>query len=127
LPFAQLTNIAQVSRWAWRCQWSQRKPPESVGRGVAFLARILRIVLWLVIATWLGRKLLGWLFNPGTKREVSPASPLASKPLYRDPWCGTHVSSEISFPLEQGAQLFHFCSAECRERYRASQRRAAGG
>ena len=91
---------------------------------MAFLARIVRLLLWLVVAVWLGRKLVS-LLSSGERREVPPASPLAPKPLYRDPWCGTHVSPEISYSLEQGGQILHFCSAECRERYQASLRPAA--
>ncbi len=115
-----------MARLAWRGGPSLRKPPESVQSGVAFLARIIRFLLLLLVAVWLGRKLVS-LLSPRERREVRPASPPLPKPLYRDPWCGTHVSPEISYPLEQGGQVLHFCSAECRERYRASLRRAASG
>jgi YHS domain-containing protein len=94
---------------------------------VAFLARIIRFLMWLVVlswATWLLRRLFTAL-SSRPRREVSPAPPMP-KPLYRDPWCGTHVSGEISYTLEQAGQVLHFCSAECRDRYRASLRRAAG-
>jgi YHS domain-containing protein len=97
-----------------------------VQSSVAFLARILRFLFWVVVAVWLGRKLVR-LFAPAEPRGVRPASPLVSKPLYRDPWCGTHVSAEIAHRLEQGGQVLYFCSAECRERYQASERRAASG
>jgi YHS domain-containing protein len=98
-----------------------------VQSGVAFLARIVQLLFWLVVATWLVRKLLGALFRTAAPKQVDRASPLVPKPLYRDPWCGTYVSAEISHTLEQAGQRLHFCSAECRELYRASQRRAAGG
>ena len=114
-----------MARPAWRGGPSPWKPPESVQSGVAFLAWIVRLLLWLVVATWLGRKLFA-LLGASKRKEIYPA-PLVPKPLYRDPWCGTHVSAEISYPLEQGGQVLHFCSAECRERYQASQRRAASG
>lgn len=93
---------------------------------VAFLARILRILLWLVVATWVGRRLVSLFTSRASKKEPSPA-PLAPKPLYRDPWCGVHVAAEIAYPLEEAGQTLHFCSTECREHYRASQRRAASG
>ena len=115
-----------MARPAWRGGPSQRKPPESVQSGVAFLGRILRLLLWLLVAFWLGRKLFGLLSSLRSKRE-GLASPPAPKQLYRDPWCGTHVSAEISHSMEQAGQILHFCSAECRDRYRASQRRAASG
>ncbi len=113
---------------AWRGGPGQRKPPERVHSGVAFLARIVRFLLWLIFlswATWLARKLFVALWKAPARRVSYPAPP-ASKPLYRDPWCGTHVSAEISYTLEQAGQVLHFCSAECRDRYRASQQRAAG-
>lgn len=94
---------------------------------MAFLARIVRFLLWLVVATWLVRTLVGALFATFAPKKVPPVSPPAPKPLFRDPWCGTHVSAEISHTLEEAGQVLHFCSAECRERYRTSQRRAASG
>jgi len=37
------------------------------------------------------------------------------------------VSPEISFTLEQAGQVHHFCSDECRERFKSSLPRAASG
>ncbi len=85
------------------------------------------MVFWVLLVTWLGRKLFSTLGPAQAPREKYPNSPLVPKPLYRDPWCGTHVSPEISYSLEQAGQALHFCSAECRERYLESQRRAANG
>jgi len=50
--------------------------------------------------------------------------PPKPKPLVRDPVCGTFVATEISYPLELDGESLHFCSAECRDRYRAAQPRA---
>ncbi|MBZ5697227.1 MAG: hypothetical protein LAN18_01625 [Acidobacteriia bacterium] len=75
---------------------------------------------------WLVRKLLAMLL--GNTAPVSVPRQDASRPaipLHRDPWCGTYVSPEISFPLEQAGQVLHFCSAECRTRYQQSSQRAA--
>jgi YHS domain-containing protein len=88
---------------------------------VAILARIIQFVLWLILATWLGRKLLGWLFGkPDQTPHTVPAR--EARKLHRDPWCGTFVSPEISFSLEHAGQVHHFCSKDCRERYRVAQR-----
>jgi len=54
-----------------------------------------------------------------------PQGTRSAIPLHRDPWCGTYISPEISFPLEQAGQVLHFCSAECRARYQRSSQRAA--
>jgi YHS domain-containing protein len=121
LHFAQVTSRTNGAGLARRVE-----PPESAEGGVAFLARIVQILLWLVIATWLARRLVN-LFASRAPKAVHPPGPPAPKQLHRDPWCGTHVSAEISHPLEQAGQTVHFCSAECRERYRASQQRAASG
>jgi YHS domain-containing protein len=75
---------------------------------------------------WLVRKLLAALLGNAAPvsapREDASGSPI---PLHRDPCCGTYVSAEISFPLEQSGQVLHFCSAECRTQYSRSSRRAA--
>jgi YHS domain-containing protein len=111
--------VAGQSGAAGRARSRQKEPRD----GVRFLARIIQFILWLILATWLGRKLLGWLFGTaGQDARVSPAR--APQKLYRDPYCGTFVSPEISFSLEHAGQLHHFCCAECRERYRQSLRHA---
>ena len=75
---------------------------------------------------WLMRKLLARaLGNSGPAPMPHPQETCSAIALHRDPWCGTYVSSEISFPLEQAGQVLHFCSAECRARYQGSSRRAA--
>ncbi len=98
---------------------------------MAFLARIIRMLLWLGFFAW-AMSLLRRIFHTlaarrKAPREAYPASPLVPRPLHRDPWCGTHVSGEISYSLEQAGQTLHFCSAKCREHYRASQLHAASG
>jgi YHS domain-containing protein len=35
----------------------------------------------------------------------------------RDPVCGMFVSTELSHRLNRGAEILHFCSRECLERY----------
>jgi hypothetical protein len=74
----------------------------------------------------LARKLLaGSVRTPGPAQGRQPQEPHSAVPLHRDPWCGTYVSPEISFPLEQAGQVLHFCSADCRARYRGTSKSAA--
>jgi YHS domain-containing protein len=97
---------------------------------VAFLARIVRFLLWLVFFAWIAwlvRRLAGAVAGRANSRASRSSAPPASKKLYRDPACGTHVAAEVSYKLEESGQILHFCSAECRERYRGLQRRAASG
>jgi len=63
--------------------------------------------------------------NFGSRIQPHPDIVRPAIALHRDPWCGTHVSPEISFPLQQAGQVMHFCSAECRTRYQQSSQRAA--
>jgi YHS domain-containing protein len=77
---------------------------------------------------WLMRKLVTRILGNSGQSSPSAAYPRVTRnaiPLYRDPWCGTYVSPEVSFPWEQAGQKLHFCSAACRARYQASSRRAA--
>jgi YHS domain-containing protein len=97
---------------------------------VAFLARIVRFLLWLVFFAWIAwlvRRLAGAVVGRGNPRASRSSAPPAPKKLFRDPSCGTHVAAEVSYKLEESGQVLHFCSAECRERYRGLQRRAASG
>ena len=106
-----------------RGRLGHNKPLESVGR-VNLLERIDR---------WTGRG-MAWLVRKLVAMLARNAAPVTAQhqdasrsaiPLHRDPWCGTYVSPEISFPLEQAGQVLHFCSVECRTRYRQSSQRAA--
>lgn len=119
-----------MARPAWRGGLSQFSLREGAQLSVAFLARIIRYIFWLVFFVWIAwlvRRLVRAAAGKSGARAERPGAPAAPRHLFRDPWCGTHVSPEISHTLEESGQVLHFCSAECRERYRTSQRRAAGG
>jgi len=92
---------------------------------LAILARLIRFIFWVVLATWLGRKLLGWLFGAAGEQGVRRVAPQSPRLLHRDPVCGTHVSPEISLKVEDHGQIHHFCSAQCRERFLMASRPAA--
>ena len=90
-----------------------------------FLGRVIRFLFWFFLVTWLGRKLLGWIFQP---REQPRRQPVSAEPLrlVRDPICGMHISSRVGFTLQQAGQEIHFCSMECREQFLNSRSQAAG-
>ena len=61
------------------------------------------------------------------RRDVSRQTPPPSQPdvvaggeLKKDPVCGTYVSTGASVTRTVNGQLLHFCSKECRDKYRAA-------
>lgn len=99
------------------------EPLEGVGR-VSLGDRIDRLINRGLV--WLVRKVFALAFGKSRPASASrDESARAAIPLHRDPICGTYVSPEVSFPLEQEGKVLHFCSAECRSRYQGSRRRAA--
>ena len=40
--------------------------------------------------------------------------------LKKDPVCGTYVSQNAAVTKKFGGELVHFCSVECRDKYRAT-------
>src|SRR5215467_10040635 len=92
-----------------------------------FLDRLLEFALLVGLVVWVARRIGEWRsrLRPGQAPKSRAATPAEPRPLYRDPWCGTYVSAEISRKLQQNNQTLHFCSDDCLARYVASQRRAA--
>ena len=48
-----------------------------------------------------------------------PAVPMGGE-LKRDPVCGTYVSTGASVTRSVNGQVLHFCSQECRDKYRVA-------
>jgi tetratricopeptide (TPR) repeat protein len=61
----------------------------------------------------------------GTPRDVAP--PSRGVAMVRDPVCGTFVLPDRAVTLAAGGQRLYFCSAACRDAYRASGRTAGSG
>jgi YHS domain-containing protein len=63
----------------------------------------------------------GGATRPG--RPVPPPSTpdvLVGGELKQDPVCGTYVSTSASVTRKVDGQVLHFCSKECRDKYRAA-------
>jgi len=92
------------------------------------LSRFIRFILWAIllggIVSLLRRRARSSARRASDARTSPPAKPAPR--LRRDPFCGTYISPEISFPASHAGQVLHFCSAECRDRYLRSERQAAG-
>ena len=86
---------------------------------VKSLSLIVRAIVWGILLSWLLRMLQRWISSAARRQTSESCRPTDSAPvvLRRDPCCGTYVSAEIAFSVEQAGQIEHFCSAECRDRY----------
>jgi YHS domain-containing protein len=89
---------------------------------MVFLARILRFLFWLLIVSWsvsILRRIVGRMGQGAdpAKPAVGVPNEAVSQKLVRDPICGMHVAEGLSLPLREGAEILHFCSVECRDKY----------
>ena len=85
-----------------------------------FFRVLVPLLLILVI-----REILRSLFGGGSRVVANPMRPAPPKvstggELKKDPVCGTYVSADISPKKTVGGQTFYFCSAACRDKYRAA-------
>ena len=85
---------------------------------------IVDILLPLLVFAFL-RSIFRSIFQTG--RDVLRQTPPPSRPdvvaggeLKKDPVCGTYVSAGASVTHTVNGQLLHFCSKECRDKYRAA-------
>ena len=53
-------------------------------------------------------------------RPAAPRRPVMTTggELKRDPVCGTFISAATAVQKKVGAEVYYFCSAECREKFR---------
>lgn len=52
----------------------------------------------------------------GNRDTNLPAEPSSQK-LVRDPVCGMHIAPGLALSVNDGIEMVHFCSPECRDRY----------
>ena len=84
---------------------------------------MLRIALLVVLFIFLARAF--WRLIDGVLEGVNRDSRTPARPgrggmqMVRDPVCGTFVLQERALTLSDGRQAVFFCSAACRDKYRA--------
>ena len=82
---------------------------------------MLRLLLMLVLIVLLARGF--WRMVDGIVEGLtgrgSSGVPGRSVQMVRDPVCGTFVLPERALTLGDGRQRIFFCSATCRDKYRA--------
>jgi YHS domain-containing protein len=82
---------------------------------------MLRLLLLLVLIVLLARGF--WRMVDGVVEGLtgrgSTGVPGCGVQMVRDPVCGTFVLPERALTLSDGRQRIFFCSATCRDKYRA--------
>jgi YHS domain-containing protein len=99
------------------------------------LARLIRLVFWLVIVSWgigLLRRVAAWIARgssanfPGQQASAQTVDiPGTSRRLVHDPVCGMHLAEVLAIPARKDGELMYFCSAECRDKFLAAEKKAA--
>ena len=79
----------------------------------------LRLILPLIVF-WFIRGLIRTLMagNPKPVPRSDPPKVPTGGELKKDPVCGTFVAAHTAVTKTVNGQLLHFCSAECRDKYR---------
>lgn len=81
---------------------------------VIFLITFLRMVIGLIMRS-MGEMMSQSASAPNS--QSGPANIPMSGELKRDPVCGTFVPASTTFRKTVHGELYHFCSAECRDKY----------
>jgi YHS domain-containing protein len=97
---------------------------------MAFIARILRFLFWVVIVSWsvsLLRRLVNSMGAGATDRQqpIDVASDAVSRKLVRDPVCGMHLAEGLAIAEHSGGETVFFCSEECRNKFMDEPRKFA--
>ncbi len=89
-----------------------------------FVIRFLVPLLLLFVVRALLRSIFAsfrtFTTTQNTPRAQQPPSVQAGGELKKDPVCGTYVSTRSSVTRTVNGEVLHFCSAQCRDRYRVA-------
>jgi len=86
-----------------------------------FVEFVLPLLLYLFV-----RSLFRNLFPPSRSTQRPATTPqqqptvVTGGELKKDPVCGTYVSTALSVTRKVNGEMVHFCSPECRDKYRAA-------
>jgi YHS domain-containing protein len=109
--------------------------PQAVSANpMAFIARILRFLFWVLIVSWsvsLLRRLVNSMGAAVTDRQQpidvpgNVPSGAVSRKLVRDPVCGMHLAEGLAIAERSGGEPVYFCSEECRNKFMDEPRKFA--
>ncbi len=83
---------------------------------------MLRLLLLLILILFVARafwRMVDGVMEGLTGQPRTTRAPERRVQMMRDPVCGTYVVPERALTLADGSGRVYFCSAECRDRYRA--------
>src|SRR6266436_2869642 len=106
-----------------------QRSPGNTNIYMTFLARFVRFLFWLLVASWaawLLRSFVAWMLRNATAAGQTPTEGRQlGRRLVRDPICGMHVDETLSIPFPDEGELLHFCSPACRDAYAESVKKFA--
>jgi YHS domain-containing protein len=86
----------------------------------AFIREFLLPLLFFLFLRSILRSFFGGFRRSAPPRGNPPPRPVRTGgTLYKDPVCGTYVSSDSAIAENVGGETVYFCSTECRDKYRA--------
>ena len=80
---------------------------------------VLLIVLSIVLSRAFWRLVDGVIAGMAAGPREGGRKSHAAMHMHRDPVCGTFVASDTALVLSEGPRQVYFCSASCRDAYRA--------
>jgi YHS domain-containing protein len=86
-----------------------------------FVEFVLPLLVFLFLRSFL-KNLFGSLRSASPPRQQAPREPtvISGGELKKDPVCGTYVSAALAVTRTVNGELVHFCSKECRDKYRVA-------
>lgn len=97
-------------------------PEVASANPMAFIARILRFLVWVLIVSWsvsLLRRLVNRMGGVADRQQpIDVPSDAVSRKLVRDPVCGMHIAEGLAITeRSSGGEPVYFCSEECRNKF----------
>lgn len=83
------------------------------------LGMLVFITLIRSVIGVLGRVFSSFVAPPVPQQASKPEIPLSGE-LKKDPECGTYISAATSIKRTVDGETYHFCSAECRDKFVAA-------
>jgi YHS domain-containing protein len=95
---------------------------------MAFIARLLRFLFWVVIVSWsvsLLRRLVASMgaASPHRNDPLDVPNDAVARKLVRDPVCGMHLTEGLAIVERNDGAPVYFCSEECRNKFMGEPRK----